>query len=354
MNTCNLVNNRHILSKLKKKNGFYSSSHPKSVTKSNKTNAQLFDERYNYVHSSHDPYSSIFSRQNVQNLPTLTSCVPIHIQKPPYANTGIVSSNLFYTPPNYSPSILHKLKLAGKVARRTLEYACSLIEPDISTDEIDRLVHDFLVKHHAYPSPLNYQKYPKSVCTSINEVICHGVPNKKSILKQGDIVSLDISCFIHGVHADNCSSVIVGENHTHEPTTNCIRAKRLIQATKEALTESIKTVHDGSCLTEIGQAIEDVASSYGYESVQTYRGHCIGEELHIPPFVKHYKNNDFFRLKKGMVFTIEPMLTDGKWDCHECDIDGWTVVTKDGSRSAQFEHMIYVSECGCEILTKID
>ena len=210
----------------------------------------------------------------------------------------------------------------------------------------------------AYPSPLNYAGFPKSLCSSINEVICHGIPDDRP-LKEGDIASFDVSLFFEGFHGDNCATTIVGgedamkdDDLGDERRELIITGQRLIQATQEALEVAISTCRSGFCLTEVGAAISNVADAYAYDSVQKYRGgHGIGENFHCPPFVKHYTNSDSLELDEGMVFTIEPMLTEGSENCTEWASDGWTVATLDGGRSAQFEHMVSITEDGAEILT---
>ena len=231
-----------------------------------------------------------------------------------------------------------------------------MARPGISTDEINTLVHQFIIEEGAYPSPLNYAHFPKSVCTSINEVVCHGIPDGY-ILKKGDVASFDVSLFYDGFHGDNCATVLVGPKddalqfESKDEEMVFINGQRLILACQEALDMAISTCSNGSCLTEIGAAISAVSEAYGYDSVQKYRGHGIGRDFHCPPFVKHYRNDDYLELKEGMVFTIEPMLTEGRGDCEEWMSDNWTVVTLDGGLSAQFEHMVAITSDGVEILT---
>jgi methionyl aminopeptidase len=294
------------------------------------------------------------------------------IVPPPYAETGI--------PPNHDDSILifaedeylANMRHAAKLARRVLDLACSVAKPGITTDQVDTAVHEALLEAGAYPSPLNYVGFPKSLCSSINEVICHGIPDTRP-LEFGDIVSFDVSCFINGVHGDNCATIIVGdEQETDEIGTDWrsvpylgnkffdrrpkedeerIRsARRLVHATRESLYEAINRIGPGSCLTDVGAAVEDVADSYGYSTVEKYRGHGIGADFHRPPFVKHYRNYDKLELVPGMVFTIEPMLVEGAGDCFEWS-DKWTVATSDGGMAAQFEHTVLIREDGVEILT---
>ena len=264
------------------------------------------------------------------------------------------------------------MRHAAKLARRVLDHACSVAKPGITTDQVDVAVHDALLKAGAYPSPLNYVGFPKSLCSSINEVICHGIPDTRP-LEFGDIVSFDVSCFINGVHGDNCATIIVGDEQEkdeigtdwrgvpylgneffecrpEEDEARIRSARRLVHATRESLYEAINRIGPGSCLTDVGAAIQDVADSYGYSTVEKYRGHGIGADFHRPPFVKHYRNDDKLELLPGMVFTIEPMLVEGSGDCFEWS-DKWTVATCDGGMAAQFEHTILIREDGVEILT---
>lgn len=291
---------------------------------------------------------------------------------PPYAESGY--------PPNHDNTILifsedeylANMRYAAKLARRVLDHACSVAKPGVTSDEVDTVVHESLLDAGAYPSPLNYVGFPKSLCSSINEVICHGIPDTRP-LEFGDIVSFDVSCFINGVHGDNCATIVVGdEQETDEIGTDWrgvpylgrkffedrpeadeqkIRsARRLVHAARESLYEAINRIGPGSCLTDIGAAVQDVADSYGYSTVEKYRGHGIGADFHRPPFVRHNRNNEKLELLPGMVFTIEPMLVEGAGDCFEWS-DKWTVATSDGGMAAQFEHTILIREDGVEILT---
>lgn len=281
--------------------------------------------------------------------------VPPHIARPPYARTGRVPEPPHFIAINDKEQI-EAIRKSAQLARDVLDLACSSAKVGMTTNDIDAIVHDAIIKAGAYPSPLNYAGFPKSVCSSINEVICHGIPDNRR-MKKGDLASFDVSCYFDGFHGDNCGSIIVGDNDPNlsfsskEEELLFITGRRLIQATKEALSAAISTCHDGSCLTEVGDAISSVADAYGYATVEKYRGHGIGRDFHCPPFVKHYRNEDYLTLREGMVFTIEPMITEGRQDCCEWKEDGWTVVTKDGGRAAQFEHMVAITSDGAEILT---
>jgi methionyl aminopeptidase len=251
--------------------------------------------------------------------------VPSHIPRPPYAETGIIPYSSFSDPSSpialaTDPDYLDRMRHAGRVARHVLQHvACAMAVSGTTTEEIDLAVHQALIQDHgAYPSPLNYAGFPKSLCTSINEVICHGIPDSRP-LKMGDVVSFDVSCFIGGVHGDNCATVIVGDvpeektdkQRTTSSRSNSVgamdwrgipvktsgfknaeqeedlkRARQLVAATRESLYAAIAECKTGSCLTKVGAAIQDVADSYGYSTVEKYRGHGIGTEFHTAPYVK--------------------------------------------------------------------
>jgi methionyl aminopeptidase len=267
---------------------------------------------------------------------------------------------------------IDKMRNAARLARRTLDLACSLAVPGITTDDIDRAVHEAIISENAYPSPLNYAGFPKSLCSSINEIICHGIPDTRP-LQFGDVVSFDVSCYLDGVHGDNCATCVVGDQQetnegagedwrgvpyltkfeNEQEEAHFVGARRLVSATLESLMHGIETCKPGSFLSEIGAAIEDVATAYGYSSVRKYRGHGIGHEFHTAPFVKHYRHDDDppILLVPGMIFTIEPMLTQGSPECFEWEHDHWTVSTLDGGLAAQFEHTVLITHSGVEILT---
>lgn len=229
------------------------------------------------------------------------------------------------------------------LARDTMEYIAPFVKPGVSTEELDQLCHDYIVKHGAYPSPLNYHGFPKSICTSINEVVCHGIPNKSEIIKDGDIVNLDITTYLNKFHGDTNKTFLVGNV---DP-----KIKKLVEVTYECLMAGIKVVKPGSHIGDIGAAIMEIAHAHGYSVVEDYCGHGIGREFHEAPQVVHVgKKGTGPEIKPGMTFTIEPMINIGAKDCRVLK-DGWTVVTRDKSWSAQFEHTILVTESGHEILT---
>ena len=241
-----------------------------------------------------------------------------------------------------------KMRIAGKLASEVLDYITEFVKPGISTDEIDKLCHEFMVKEQGtIPAPLNYappghSPYPKSVCTSINNQICHGIPSQK-ILKKGDIVNIDVTVIKDGYHGDTSRMFYAGE-----PS---IQAKRLCDITYECMWLGIYQVKPGNTLGDIGYAIQTHAESNGYSVVREFCGHGIGTVFHEEPQVLHYGNKGFGEeLVEGMIFTIEPMINAGKKDIKMLP-DGWTVVTKDRSLSAQWEHTILVTKEGFEVLT---
>jgi len=243
---------------------------------------------------------------------------------------------------------IKKMRVAGKLASEVLDYITPFIKPNITTEEIDKICHDYMVNEQkTIPAPLNYappghSPYPKSVCTSVNHQICHGIPGPKS-LKKGDIVNIDITVIKDGYHGDTSRMFYVGE-----PS---IQAKRLCEITYQSMWLGINAVKPGAHLGDIGHAIQAYAESNGYSVVREFCGHGIGLVFHEQPQVLHYGQiGSGIELKSGMIFTIEPMINAGKRDIKMLP-DGWTVVTKDRSLSAQWEHTILVTESSYEVLT---
>jgi len=247
-----------------------------------------------------------------------------------------------------TPEEIAKMRIAGRLAGEVLDYVTPFVKAGVTTEELDRLCHDYMVNvQGCIPAPLNYAPhghapYPKSICTSINHQVCHGVPGDKK-LKSGDIVNLDITTIKDGYHGDTSRMFYVGE-----PS---IQARRLCESTHEAMWRGIYTVKPGSTLGDIGHAIQSFAEGLGYSIVREFCGHGIGKRFHEDPQVLHYgKANSGTRLEAGMIFTIEPMVNAGKAGIKQLG-DGWTIVTKDHSLSAQWEHTILVTETGFEVLT---
>lgn len=243
---------------------------------------------------------------------------------------------------------IEKMRIAGKLASQVLDYITHFVNPGITTEEIDRLCHDYMVNvQKTIPAPLNYAPdghtpYPKSICTSINHQICHGVPGPKA-LKEGDIVNIDITVIKEGFHGDTSRMFLLGDTS--------IQAKRLCKLTYEAMWLGIQKVKPGAKLGDIGFVIQDFAEKNGFSIVREFCGHGIGKRFHEEPQVLHYGKPDTgLTLEAGMIFTIEPMINAGKRDIKQMP-DGWTIVTKDRSLSAQWEHTILVTETGYEVLT---
>lgn len=235
------------------------------------------------------------------------------------------------------------MRAAGKLASQTLDMIEGHIRPGISTEELNQLCHDFIVSHDAYPAPLNYKGFPKSVCTSINDVICHGIPSKKDILKDGDIINIDVTALKDGYHGDTNRTFFVGE-----PSPE-VRA--LVEFTREITLKAIGIVKPGIRVGDIGHLIQTEAEARGYGVVREFTGHGLGREFHEPPSIFHYGTpGTGAKIRKGMTFTIEPMINLGTHALHILD-DGWTALTDDGKWSAQFEHSIVVTADGADILT---
>ncbi len=238
------------------------------------------------------------------------------------------------------------MRKSAKLAASTLKYIGAFVKPGVSTEELNNIAHDYIIDHGAIPSPLNYHGFPKSICTSINEVICHGIPSKKDILKNGDIVNLDVTTYLEGFHGDTNATFFVGEVSTD--------VKDLVERTHECMMAGIAEVRAGARIGSIGAAIVEIATKYRYSVVRDYCGHGIGREFHEDPQVLHYGERDTgTKMREGMTFTIEPMINIGTYRTR-LDKDGWTVRTSDGKLSAQFEHTILVTKSGYEILTLSD
>jgi methionyl aminopeptidase len=237
---------------------------------------------------------------------------------------------------------IERMRVAGRIAAQALEEVGRHVAPGVTTDELDEVGHRFLIDHGAYPSTLGYRGYPKSLCTSLNEVICHGIPDS-TVIADGDIVNVDITGFIGGVHGDTNATFLAG--HVDE------ESRLLVERTREAMMRGIRAVAPGRPLNAIGRVIESYARRFGYGVVRDFTGHGIGTTFHSGLVVAHYDDPDNdVMMEPGMTFTIEPMLTLGTIDYNILE-DNWTVVTKDGKRTAQFEHTILVTDDGHEILT---
>jgi methionyl aminopeptidase len=241
-----------------------------------------------------------------------------------------------------TPATIAKMRVASRLAARATELAGEHCKPGVTTDEIDRVVHEFLVDHGAYPSTLGYKGFPKSCCTSLNEVVCHGIPDS-TVIEDGDIINVDVTAYLDGVHGDTDATFCVGEVSEE--------ARLLVERTREATLRAIKACAPGRQINVIGRVIEAYAKRFGYGVVRDFGGHGIGQTFHDGLFIPHYDNPSMTtEMEVGMTFTIEPMITLGTYT-FDMWADGWTVVTKDRKWTAQFEHTILITDDGAEILT---
>lgn len=257
-----------------------------------------------------------------------------------HGNGGNVSEQITIK----SPAEIDAMRVVCRLAAKTLVLAGELVKPGISTEDINTFVHEYTLQQGARCAPLNYHGFPKSVCTSVNEVVCHGIPSKKVILKEGDIINIDVTSVLDGFFGDTSRTFFVGQ--VSEPV------QKLVRVTEECMYRGIATVKPGGRIRDIGAAIEDHAHAHGYGVVRDYTGHGIGRIFHEAPQIPHYRfQGPNPRLTAGMIFTVEPMINLGTWDTELDAKDGWTVRTKDRKWSAQFEHTVLVTPEGHEILT---
>jgi methionyl aminopeptidase len=266
--------------------------------------------------------------------------VPAHIPRPEYVDKPAPTRNT--DPWVQPPEIIEAMRVASRIAAQALQEGGKAVAPGVTTDHIDAVVHEFLCDHGAYPSTLGYRNFPKSCCTSLNEVICHGIPDS-TVIEDGDIVNIDVTAFIGGVHGDTNATFLAGEVSEE--------ARLLVERTHEATMRAIKAVRPGRQLNVVGRVIEAYANRFGYGVVRDFTGHGIGRSFHSGLVVLHYDEPSVTtELEPGMTFTIEPMINLGTI---EYDIwpDNWTVTTKDRKWTAQFEHTIVVTDSGAEILT---
>ena len=269
--------------------------------------------------------------------------VPDHIERPPYAESGRAVRRP--EPRVKSPDVIERMRRTGRAAAEVLAATASHIRPGITTDELDAIAHAETIARDGYPSPLNYNGFPKSLCTSVNEVICHGIPDDRP-LREGDIVNLDVTVFREGVHGDTDATFLVGEVDPE--------SRRLVEVTREAMERGIEAVRPGRPISDIGTAIQEHAEGQGYGVVRDFIGHGIGEQFHTDLQIPHYYTPHASTIMEpGMTFTIEPMITMGTYQFRLWP-DGWTAVTNDGLRTAQFEHTVLVTDDGVEILTSLD
>lgn len=268
--------------------------------------------------------------------------VPASIPRPEYV--GKAGPSKFTGSEVKDAQTIERIRESSRIAAQALAEVGRHIEPGVSTDDLDRIGHEFLIARGAYPSTLGYRGFPKSLCASVNEVICHGIPDSTR-LAEGDIVNIDITAYLNGVHGDTNATFLVGEVDEE--------SRLLVERTRESLNRAIKAVAPGRQINVIGRAIEAYARRFGYGVVRDFTGHGVGEAFHTGLIIPHYDAAPAYgtEMEAGMVFTIEPMLTLGtiEWELWE---DGWTAVTRDRRRTAQFEHTLLVTETGAEVLTR--
>lgn len=271
--------------------------------------------------------------------------VPDYIWAPPYANSGIVNDepDQETAPEIHSDDQIQMLRQSCKLAKLVLDSTKILAKPGTTTEEIDCYVHDLIISNNAYPSPLNYKGFKKSVCTSVNNVLCHGVPDDRPLM-DGDLISVDVSVYLNGYHGDCCATYCVGQVDE--------LGKNLISVAQQCLIQGIEACGPGRSFTDIGKAIETFCHQSGHNVVSSITGHGIGKYFHGPPAIYHTSLYCYPGIMKpGMIFTIEPVVCQGSEDIAMLD-DGWTIVSNDNSRGAQFEHTILITNKGYDVLTK--
>jgi methionyl aminopeptidase len=267
--------------------------------------------------------------------------VPPSIGRPPYADTGEVVRRA--ENPVQPADVIERMRVAGRIAAEVLALVGAAVRPGITTEELDVVAHDECLRRGVYPSPLNYHGYPKAICTSVNEVICHGIPDDRALV-EGDIVNIDVTTFVDGVHGDTNATFFVGEVDD--------ASRRLVDTTRACLDLGIAAVVPGQPFHVIGRAIQEHAEAHGYGVVRSFVGHGIGRQFHTDLQVLHYyEPRQSTLLEPGMTFTIEPMITMGDYRYRMWD-DGWTAVTADRKRTAQFEHTLVVTDEGADVLTR--
>ncbi|MFT3714932.1 MAG: type I methionyl aminopeptidase [Gordonia sp. (in: high G+C Gram-positive bacteria)] len=273
--------------------------------------------------------------------PTLP--VPDAIERPEYVWKDTVNEGS--EPWVQTPEVIEKVRVASRIAANALAEAGKAVAPGVTTDHLDRIAHEYMCDHGAYPSTLGYKDFPKSCCTSLNEVICHGIPDS-TVIEDGDIVNIDVTAYIDGAHGDTNATFLAGDVSEEH--------RLLVERTRNAMDRAIKAVKPGRELNVIGRVIEAYASRFGYSVVHDFTGHGIGETFHNGLVVLHYDQPNIDTvIEPGMVFTIEPMINLGADTWEQWD-DGWTVVTGDRRWTAQFEHTLVVTDSGAEVLTLPD
>ena len=279
----------------------------------------------------------------VPGKPTPIRTVPVSIERPEYAWKDDVQENVG-EPWVQSDEVIEKMRESSRIAAEALREGGRAVEPGVTTDEVDRVVHDYMCDHGAYPSTLGYRGFPKSCCVSLNDIICHGIPDT-TVIEDGDIVNIDVTAYKNGVHGDTNATFLAG-NVSEEH-------RLLVERTRASLDRAIKAVKPGREINVIGRVIESYAKRFGYNVVEDFTGHGVGPTFHNGLVVLHYDNpGNHTVLEPGMTLTIEPMINLGTLDYEIWD-DNWTVQTKDHKWTAQFEHTLVVTEEGCEVLTDL-
>ncbi|MEI7705696.1 MAG: type I methionyl aminopeptidase [Deltaproteobacteria bacterium] len=298
-------------------------------------------KKYKKCHRDRDAEAPPTDRKVRAGTVTPMRAVAPSIPRPSYARTGR---------PRPAPRIadpadrIARMRRAGRAAAEVLAEVSRAARVGVTTDELDVIAHEACIARGAYPSPLNYHGFPKAICTSVNEVILHGIPDSRP-LQEGDIVGLDVTLYLDGVHGDCCATVPVGRVDDE--------SERLLRVAEECMMKGVGAVRPGRPVSDIGRAVEAHASAHGYGVVRSFCGHGIGEDFHAEPQVLHYFEPGARELMQaGMTFTVEPMITVGD-ERHVVWPDGWTAVTADGKRAAQFEHTVLVTDTGVEILTAL-
>ncbi|KAH7839458.1 hypothetical protein Vadar_004406 [Vaccinium darrowii] len=268
--------------------------------------------------------------------------VPDHIPKPPYVGSNLLPeiSSEHQIPDSEGIACM---RAACELAARVLDSAGKLVRPSVTTNEIDKAVHQMIIDAGAYPSPLGYGGFPKSVCTSVNECVCHGIPDSRQ-LQDGDIINIDVTVYLNGYHGDTSKTFLCGNNVSDN-------AKRLVEVTEECLHKGIAVCKDGALFRKIGKRISEHAERFGFGVVDRFVGHGVGTVFHSEPLIFHHRNDQPGHMVEGQTFTIEPILTLGNTECITWE-DNWTTLTADGRLAAQFEHTILITRTGAEILTK--
>ncbi|XP_021633847.1 methionine aminopeptidase 1B, chloroplastic [Manihot esculenta] len=267
--------------------------------------------------------------------------VPDHIPKPPYVGSDVLPE-LSKEHQFHDSEGIARMRAACELAARVLEFAGKLVRPSVTTNEIDKAVHQMIIEAGAYPSPLGYGGFPKSVCTSVNECMCHGIPDSRQ-LQDGDIINIDVTVYLNGYHGDTSKTFLCGN------VSDAL--ERLVKVTEECMEKGIAVCKDGASFKKIGKRISEHAEKYGYGVVDRFVGHGVGTVFHSEPIILHHRNEMPGTMVEGQTFTIEPILTMGGIKCVTWP-DNWTTLTADGSPAAQFEHTILITKTGAEILTK--